>query len=433
MIYKILRLSLFNSIGNIKKNISLIGGVISSAIIISIFYGYISATKYEIENEYKYKNLYGDFLIQNPKYYEPSQEDDFKDIHISQEQQELVDNLLKKYSLDIESKIKFLNIHVLIESSQKNNFAQVMSYDISEAKKLKKNYWQWTATHGDILENSQVPQSITLGRSLGGLIGCIPKNPYQEFKGYDGFINQKREFRCQESNRIRLSSHTMNGQINTIDAEVVGLVSGGIKEADEILAFMNLIDGQKLMDTKSISYYTISVNNPKAKENIIKNLNDDFLKLNLNLHAYDWKNHEYIGQFYKGTMKFFNTLINFIFFIMIFLSCVCIFISFISNIQSRKNEILTFKQIGFRNNHIYLTYFFEYIFLIFISTFFAYIVHLIIHYILKKLLIQYTAGILIEPSILKINTSPLPLIIYFLLAMAFVIVMIKKVLSKVVS
>lgn len=132
-------------------------------------------------------------------------------------------------------------------------------------------------------------------------------------------------------------------------------------------------------------------------------------------------------------MKFFNTLINFIFFIMIFLSCVCIFISFVSNIQSRRNEILTFKQIGFRNNHIYLTYFFEYIFLIFISTIFAYIVHLIIHYILKKLLIQYTAGILIEPSILKINTSPLPLTIYFILAMAFVIVMIKRVLSKVVS
>lgn len=431
MIYKILRLSFYNSIGNIKKNISLIGGVISSAIIISIFYGYISATKEEIENEYKYKNLYGDFLIQNPKYFDPSQQDEIKDIHISAEEQKIVDELLNNYSSQVESKIKFLNAHVLIENSQGSNFAQVMAYDTTEALKLKSTKWQWTATHGDILENSKVSQPITLGRSLGGLVGCVPKNPYQEFKGYDGFINQKREFYCKQSNRIRLTSHTMNGQINTTENEVVGLVSGGIREADEILAFISLADGQKLMDTKSISYYTVSVN--KDKEKLIKKLNTDFSRLNLNLNAYDWKTHSYIGQFYIGTMNFFNTLINFIFFIMIFLSCICIFISFVNNIQSRRNEILTFKQIGFRSNHIYMTYFFEYFFLVFISTLAAYFIHLITYCVLKKLLLQYTAGVLIEPSILKINTSPFPLIIYFSLAMIFVLFMIRKTLLKLIS
>lgn len=433
MIYKFLRLSYYNCIGNYKKNLSLIGGVFASSLIISLFFGYIFATKLEIENEYKYKNLYGDFIIENPNFFEGQNEDNFEELYISSEQQNQIDKLLLDFSQKIHSKIKILIINTVIESTNEDQFSQIFAYDIQEAKKLKSEFWLWTATHGEMLENTKISNPITLGRSLAGKIGCAPTNPLENFKNYNGFIAQKRDFKC-ERNSIKLSSHTLDGQVNSINMNIAGLVSGGIRESDEILGFMNLNDGQQLLNTNKIAYYSIAIQPGHNVDQTIFEFNTFFKNQKLNLRAVSWKKHTYIGQFYNGTINFLNTLTTFIFVIMLILSFLCIFISLLSNAQNRSAEIMTFYQLGFKNSDVFRLYYTEYFILILISTCFSYLVHLLLHFFLKIIQFQYTAGILIEPSILKISTNVTPLIFYILIIAFLLVFMTKKVLlSKKIS
>jgi putative ABC transport system permease protein len=131
-----------------------------------------------------------------------------------------------------------------------------LAYDVEDGARLRDRF-AWDALAGRPLQLAG-PESVVLGRGLGTLLECEPSSDAPASTP-DGFpIEEERPFACRRP-RVQLFSTTATGQLNAVEADVVGIVDGGIRDQDLKYVAMPMPLAQKLANTDEVSYYSIAL------------------------------------------------------------------------------------------------------------------------------------------------------------------------------
>lgn len=155
---------------------------------------------------------------------------------------------------------------------------------------------------------------------------------------------------------LTILTNTIDGAINAIDIEVVGIAQTGAKEYDKVFVKIPLKFVQQALNTDSIASLIVLLNDTnnvlkaeKQINNILKQHGD----------AYEYATWLDLAEFYKGVHNIYTGFFNvfsFTIFIIIFFS---IYSAISISIFERTSEIGTLRAIGFSKKDIFMIFFTE--------------------------------------------------------------------------
>jgi putative ABC transport system permease protein len=314
---------------------------------LTLFRGYMVGVERLYSETYASRMMFGNVLIENGK--ENEDADDWQKL-IPKSSQNFLDTWLKKPERNVKHVVRFLVASGLVSNGVTNTIFWAKGYDISEGGAVRGQTWDWDVVAGEPL--SKFPNtldSIVIGRSLAQILGCEIPVPSELYSKDGGYLPEARPFQCPEK-MLQLSVTTAHGQNNAVDGNVVGIVDGMFKEIDTKLVMTNLGFVQKLFDTDGVSQYAVELM-PGEEARFLEDLKRDSSSAKIPLLATRWQDHEE-GDLYRRTMDLLGVFRNFVVTIMIVITGLSVFNTFLKVVSERSKEIGTFRSLGFRRTEI---------------------------------------------------------------------------------
>ena len=249
---------------NLKPSMAALLSISAAFMTIVLFDGYIENVSLLYLNSYRYRQMYGDFIVQNPKMRLPEGKADPIGHALTSEQQALINAFLNSNSEKVTASVKNLDMVGTISNGRVSTIFLMRGYQIQEALKIRKKDWAWNALYGSPLHIGEPGPKILLGQTLGHTLGCRPEKKQNVLTATGGFKEGYREFNC-DSGDVLLSVTTSTGQMNSLEFKISGLTDGGYKDIDARYVMVPFEDAQTLANTDRVSYYTILLDDAADK------------------------------------------------------------------------------------------------------------------------------------------------------------------------
>lgn len=188
-------------------------------------------------------NQFGHLQVAAKKAWEPSAKDNPKDRLIRLD--DSVTGKLDKDWPEIEYRSGRLSFFGLVNTGDQSVSARAIGVDPSRETRLLKSFF------------------VKAGRNL------TPESKFEVLlpKGITDQIG------VEVGSHLTLLAYTVEGSVNAIDAELVGIIQSGIAELDNSTFYIPLSLAQMLMDTDSIEREVILLKDPTAVPRILHDLN----------------------------------------------------------------------------------------------------------------------------------------------------------------
>lgn len=396
----LLRIAFRNVRANLKPSLAALLSISAAYMTILVFDGYIEGVSQLYLNSYRHRQMYGDFIIQNPKLREKEGKADPHHYFLSPEQQTLVDSFVKSKSKDIVASVKNMDLIGSISNGRVSTIFVMRAFEVEEGAKLRKKEWAWNALYGNPLPVQSAESSILLGQSLGYSLGCKPQHKQNVLTASGGFKEGFREFTC-ETEDVQLSVTTASGQINSLDFKVSGLTDAGYREIDARFVMIDFKNAQILSNTDRVGYYTVLLEDGVSKNSFIQDFEKTVSRKDSSINIIKWEDHA-IGDLYVKTMNLLGIFRNFVIVVLVAISGLSIATTFSKNVKERTREIGLLLSLGFYRKKILTIFVYESILLSIFGIVAGFILGSGSSILLNVSHIYYKAGLLSEPVVLKI-------------------------------
>ena len=144
----LLRIAFRNVRVNLKPSVAALLSISAAYMTILVFDGYIEGVSQLYSNSYRHRQMYGDFIIQNPKLRQKEGKADPHNFFLSTQQQALVDSFLKSQTQNIVASIKNLEFIGSISNGRVSTIFVMRAFETEEGSKLRKTEWAWNPSIG---------------------------------------------------------------------------------------------------------------------------------------------------------------------------------------------------------------------------------------------------------------------------------------------
>lgn len=385
---------------NLKPSMAALLSISAAYMTIVIFDGYIESVSLLYLNSHRHRQMYGDFIVQNPKMDEAEGKVDPMASAFTPDQQNLIDGFFKAYSKNIVASVKNLNLVGSISNGRVSAIFLLRAYQIEEGLKLRKKEWGWNALYGSPLHVGEPGQKILLGQNLGYTLGCRPLVKQNVLTASGGFKEGFREFSC-DSEDVQLSVTTATGQINSLDFKITGLTDAGYKEIDSRYVMVSFEDAQVLANTDRVSYYTVLLEDGVSKTDFRNAFFQQVTSKDPSIQMRRWQEHP-IGDLYNKTMNLLSVFRNFVIIVLVAISGLSIATTFSKNVKERTREIGLLLSLGFHRRRILQIFIYESIILSGFGILAGFVIGGVVSMTLNLSQIYYKAGLLSEPVLFDI-------------------------------
>jgi len=241
-----------------------------------------------------------------------------------------------------------------------------------------------------VLSDFSVPPKLTL-------VDCQQANARQHF--------------ADDAN-VQLAAGTWDGQLNALDADVVQIYNTGLVETNNSSLTIGLEQLQSLYHTDQVKSYSIWLKDGRPVKKIIEELKSQFGGSD-EYDIFPW-NHESIGPYYVGTMRFIVTMVAFIGFVLAMVVVLSIFNSATMTVIERSEEVGMLRSLGYTRRLIRSIFALEGFFLTVCGTVVGIVVGLISMLLVNHLGLQFHPPgvegglqLLIEPTVSMILLATL--------------------------
>lgn len=386
---------------NLRPSMAALLSVSMAFFSLLIFDGYIKNVTGLYSNVHRYRLMYGDLIIQNPKLRLKEGKAEPIAYSISTDQQKKIDTYLASRPNEAIAAVKNLDFSGTINNGRVSTIFTARAFDQQDGLKLRGRDWSWNALYGEPLHIGNIGQKILLGQALARTLGCRPKLRENVVNVIGGFKEGIREFTC-DTNDFQLTTTTATGQVNSLSMQVSGLTDAGLKAIDARYVLTDLKDAQVLVNTDRVGYYTVLLADQMSANQFIdefnKTMNDPTLQI------VRWQNHP-VGDSYNRTINLLNLFRTFLIFVLI---CICGFsisMTFSKNVKERTREIGLLKSLGFIQRKILTIFIFESAILCALGITVGLIAGYLFLWIVNSSQIYYRAGMISEKVILQINPN----------------------------
>jgi putative ABC transport system permease protein len=277
-----------------------------------------------------------------------------------------------------------------------------VGYDVPEGATLRGRYG-WDAIAGKPLQRGG-PASVVLGRGLGELLDCEAVGRPRLF-GEDGLpIPEERPFTCRRP-RVQLIANTASGQLNAVDADVLGLIDGGLVEYDSKYVNMPLPLAQRLLDTSAVSLYVVRLHDPTRARAFGRELSAAARAEGLSIAAMPWIEHSSSEESRRG-MKVLGVYRVLVASVVVLIAAMSVLTTMAKSVSERTREIGTLRSLGFLRRHVVSLFALEAALLAAAGTAVGAALGLAISFLVNGAGVMYDAGLMSMPIALKIGLRP---------------------------
>jgi putative ABC transport system permease protein len=277
-----------------------------------------------------------------------------------------------------------------------------IGYDVADATRLRGRY-AWNAIAGRPLRRED-EQSVLLGRGLGALLDC-ERLGTPRLHGDDGLpIPEERPFACRRP-RVQLVANTASGQLNAVDAEIVGLVDGGLVEYDSKFVNLPLALAQRLLDTTAVSNYVVRLKDPSRSAAFAATLSADARAEGLSVVAVPWGEHPHAEE-NRRSMKVLGVYRAIVATVVVLIAAMSVLTTMAKAVSERTREIGTLRSLGFLRRQVVGLFALEAALLALAGTAVGGALAAGITVLVNRARVMYDAGLMSMPIALKIGWRP---------------------------
>jgi len=255
----LLRIAARSARKNLRHSVGSVLAIAAGFVAIGLFEGYLSYLYGDMMDQILARFMVGHVLVERtglsaaleagePTGNLPS---------LGAKEQGFVEEFLASRAADVKARTRVRYVWGFASTGKASTQFVALAYDVADGARMRGPF-AWDALAGRPLQLAG-PGSVVLGRGLGTLLECEPTSSAPAATA-DGLpIAEERPFACRRP-RVQLVSTTASGQLNAVEADVAGIVVGGIREQDLKYLAMPMPLAQKLGDTDEVSYYSIALN-----------------------------------------------------------------------------------------------------------------------------------------------------------------------------
>lgn len=374
---------------NWRQSITALTSIAATFVSLTLFQGYMDDVQKMYENTNIEREMMGHLIVERK----------VPEDKLSSSDQNLVMGLLDR-DPRVDSKVRFLPISGTITNGRTSMVFVGMGTDVNEGLRMREPSWAWNTLAGSPLSSED--EGLVIGHKLARILDCTP-DPILDFKqGLGGFTAKVRPLNCRRQN-LQLNVVTVHAQMNAMTLPLTGITDAIYKELDERYVVIPLREAQQLFDTTDVGYVSVKL---KDRRNVPAFLDDLNKKLaGSPIRAMDWKDHR-LGDLYNKTMDLLSIFRNLMVTVILLISSLSVFNTFIRNISERQREIGTLRSIGFNALSIRELFAFEAIILSLTGCVMGLITSFILEWSVNILGVTYKPGIFSSPVPFTISVSP---------------------------
>lgn len=402
--YVLIKIAFKNVLRNWRHSLATFFTIVFGFVSVSLFEGFIKDLEYRIKEGITNKGMIGDVVIQKSHVTRIDMSDVWS-YAMDKKEQDFIEQFIFQ-SNEVKHRVRFLHINGLLNADDASSFFMGYGYDVLEGLNIKGLKWQWDTLFGSPLYlNLDNPNVVVLGMGLAKQVGCEFADNYQSFILPDGnYIPKLREFNCPK--QFMLSATTEYAQINALQAKVVGIVDGDIREFDKYLIQMPLKTAQTLFDTDKITMVSIQFKSISAAYKFIDDFNQQALKNNMDIKAQYWLEHQY-AKYLKGGIQILHGFRNIFMIVLVLISIMSVTNTVMKSVNERIREIGTIRSLGFLKKHIVVLFFLEGLFIGMLACAVGLILSIVITPLVQYLGITHKGVILTTPRLLRLQFVPI--------------------------
>jgi len=392
-----------NTIKNWRHSLSALLSLSASFVALVLFDGYIDDIKQMYADNFKYRQMLGDVIIENKNLYSKDGLANPWNYWISKSEQEQISAILNEVDIKADLQVRNLQIQGMITNGLQSQILLGRGFDVISGEKMRGEHWSWNVTYGKPIDRFESRFVVALGQGLAKKLDCDWERDPNRLTFYGGYEQIDYPFTCPNYD-LQISGTTVDGQLNAVDVQAVSLLDAGYKDIDDRYISTSLEVAQTLMNTDKVTYISAAFNESESTNSKIVSINKKLANVSPDLQAQSWQDHR-LGEMFRKTMDFLAIFRNFILVVIVVVSTLSVMNTMIKFVKERTKEIGTMRSIGFTTHDILKIFFLESLFLSFLGTFAGLIFALVFTFMLNSAKILYKAGMLSESVAFKIQYS----------------------------
>lgn len=349
------------------------------------------------------RNMMGELLIRKPGVGGQDGKVNPRKYWMNEREQEFIEKWLARHRADIKLRVRQLLVHGMATAGSSSATFMAIGHDVAEGEQARQE-WAWNAWAGHPLRIDQ-PTGVVLGLGLGRLLGCQPTSTAAVFDPHTAtMLATERPFQCKNS-VIQLTAGSTGGRVNAVDAEVIGLTSGQVREFDLCMMYMPLPLLQQLAETRGVGMYSLLLTNPSQAGQLQSELTAEIARAGLDLEATEWRDTEMAELFRRGKALV-SAYRNLVVLVLLLIAGTAVLTTMAKTVRERSREIGTLRSLGFGQGQMQALFAIEAALLAMIAGVVGGSLALGLRALINGAGITYRAGLLAEDVLLEIGLSP---------------------------
>lgn len=270
------------------------------------------------------------------------------DAALQPEDQAVIDGFIAARADEVDARMRALALGGLASTGRSAQVFVGWAYDAGEAARVR-GRWAWNVTAGVPLQEAPA-NSVNVGHTFAELLDCqVP--PAEGTVGRDGWpTGVRRPIACRQP-RVQLTATTEGGQLNAIDPAIVGAFDAGLKDIDAKFVHLPLALGQQLLDTRAVTFYSITLRDASRAEAFAAGLTEAARRAGRPVVAMRWDRHHY-AELYRRSMQVLGIYRTFVVLIVVAIAGMSVFSTVLKSVNERVREVGTLRSMGYRRRHV---------------------------------------------------------------------------------
>jgi putative ABC transport system permease protein len=344
----ILRIAWRNVRRNWRHSLGSLLSIVVGFVAIALFEGYLSDLRGIQAQWYSSRSMMGHVMVEKRGASARAGRDSTFDVALQPAEQELVDSFLRERAGEVASSMRALGLGGLASTGRAGLMFLGWAYDVEGAAGVR-GPWAWNVTSGVPLQAAP-PNSVLVGNTFATLLDCTVPDIAGAVDPAGLPLGVERPFECRDR-RLQLTGTTETGQLNAIDPIIAGTFDAGLKDMDAKFVHLPLALGQRLLDTKAITFYSIALKDPAQAGAFADDLNAVALSRGVGVEAMRWDRHKY-AELYRRGMQILGLYRTFVVLIVVSIAGMSVFSTILKAVNERVREIGTLRSLGYRRWHV---------------------------------------------------------------------------------
>jgi putative ABC transport system permease protein len=400
----LLRIATRNARRNLRHSVGSALAIAAGFVAIALFQGYLSYLNGEMLGGILDRFMVGEVLVERPGFAEALKagEPTGNLPSLGAKEQAFVEEYLAARRDEVRARTRVRYAWGVASTGKATTQFIAMAYDVADGARMRGRY-AWDALAGHPLHLAG-PDAVVLGKGLGTLLECEPATNAPAATP-DGLpIAEERPLACRRP-RVQLVATTVSGQLNAVEADVAGIVDGGMHDQDLKYLAMPMPLAQKLANTDEVTYYSVKLRDPSAARAFARDLDGAARARGLDVHSTRYLDH-FMSEEYRRGQSLLGGFQSLVGVLVVIIAGMTVLTTMAKAVAERTREIGTLRSLGFVRRQIVALFALEAGILAAIASAIGLGATVAVTALVNAARVTYDAGIMAQPFPLHVDYEP---------------------------